>query len=414
MNSDSLDNSDSSPYNPNDSLVIIYLMWAGGSSCISWACVINAIDYFAAKFANNDVSFIFPRAPYVAQLTTTLVITQISNFCSYGTRIITSVSILTFMTALIPLEAALFNETAFGMNLIMILLFIMGFNSTLCYASVGGLTSQIEGKYTAYCLIGVAVCGLVMNLLRELTLIIFNPSSDGDVTCIFVYFGIAVILLSITLMLHAKFMNSEFYSKNFANSMIVQGSTKATETPLMHSNGQVATSKKNLKTMLEVCKKTKLYLFLFIVACIQHNLLYPGVMLKKPIPWMANHTKTVSMVMTYSIFFIFGKKCGQYRKYYNVWTAIVVAIIRLVLIAFFILQVVTVTIPIFNTAWFGYVNIALFGITFGFLNVSLFIMSPEQVTKDKKEIAGFLSSFWINLGTMLGAFLSLSLKNLGP
>jgi hypothetical protein len=49
----------------------------------------------------------------------------------------------------------------------------------------------------------------------------------------------------------------------------------------------------------------------------------------------------------------------------------------------------------------------------GFLNVAIFIMAPEQVPQDLKEVAGFVAVIGINIGTIIGGFSSLTLKNLG-
>ena len=84
----------------------------------------------------------------------------------------------------------------------------------------------------------------------------------------------------------------------------------------------------------------------------------------------------------------------------------------MVLITFFLMQADVVFTPFIDTVWFGYANISLFGITMGFLNVSLFTMAPENVQGCKKEVAGFLATFGTNLGCMVGVFSSLGLSRL--
>lgn len=400
-----------------DKFAILYFMVVGGAAGIGWHCVVNCFDYFDAKYPGNEVSFIYPLAPYVAQMITTLVITQLSNYISYSNRIIGSLLILLALTIFMPFQADIFKETEFGMNMSMVLLFVMGFNNTLCYASVAGMTSKIDGKYTAYFLIGVAIFGLLMNLLREATLLVFVPESEDDIICILAYFGISAFIIFGALVLHGIFIRTDFYKINCnprTDYVQIADASADLEVGLLDpNNAEKAKPKKGLKTMWEVFKATKFYMFLILVSCMQQNLVYPGVMLKKPMEGMAGHTKTVSMITTFSVFYILGKKLGQYRQYYNEVPVVVCLLLRLAFMAFFIIQAVTIDLAVFNTIWFGYVNVAMFAITMGFLNVSLFILSPEKVEGEKKEIAGFLAVFFINFGTMIGGFASLGLKDLG-
>ena len=151
---------------------------------------------------------------------------------------------------------------------------------------------------------------------------------------------------------------------------------------------------------------------LVFIVNLQNNLAFPGLMLKKPVD-IDDDTKNVSMIMTFNVLFLIGKFLGQQRERYNKYYVIFATMLRWVLILFFIIQAVTLSIPILNTIWFGYFNIGLFGLTIGFGNVAFFFMVPEQVDKPRKEIAGFLTVIGINLGNLVGGFLALPLQNLG-
>src|SRR5690348_16929891 len=110
---------DRGPNKVNHKLAIFYFLWMGGSSIINWCAVLNSLDYFDAKFPNHNVAFIFPLVVYIAQLITTVVITQMSSAFSYSTRIICSLIITTAMTILIPLEAVLLEQTMLGLCLLL-------------------------------------------------------------------------------------------------------------------------------------------------------------------------------------------------------------------------------------------------------------------------------------------------------
>ena len=397
----------------NDRLAVIYFLWIGGATNIGWYAILNSIDFFNDKLL-QDCAFIFPLSPYVSQLIATLMITQITNRFSYNTRIITSVTLLMIMTALVPLAAELFQETTFGMVLVMAFLFVVGFNNTVCYASAAGLTSQIGGKYTGSFLIGVALFGLTMNISKEITVLLIDPN-ERAVLSNFVYFGFAIALIVGSLILHGLFMKSEFYRVNVEEKVDEDSLSEDNETVLLKETNtpkKKQQPQREMKVLVEVGKQAKLYLILLVVICIQQYMLYPGVMLKKEIPGMEKHTKTVSMITTFSVFYIAGKRIGQIRKIYNTNTTIVVTLSRFIFMAMFIIQAVAKDILIISSPWFAYVNIAFFALTQGFLNVSLFILGPEQVKGDKKEVVGFLGVFALNIGSMIGAFSALLFKKL--
>jgi len=402
----------------DDAFAIFYFLWIGGCTNTVWNAVMNSFDYFKLKFTNSDeIEFIFPLPQHVASLLVTFIITQLSNVLSYSTRIVSSIIIITVITVILPIQADVFQNSDFGLTLIMITLFFLGFFNNMAYASIAGFTSQIDGKYTAYFLIGVAIAGLVVNGLRWVIIKIFDYTvggiSDDNLFGVQIYFMTVVALLVTGLVLHFMFMRSDFYHckiKKRIYSVLEEDGDGGLA--LLSPSHNTSNPKRNFGTLMVVAKETWFYLLLILVSCVQQHFSYPGLALAKPIPGMENHTKTVSMIAVFSAFYIIGKKMGQYREYYNRNTMTVLTLFRFVIIAFFILQVVAPEIPILNTAAFGYLNVVLFALTMGVINVGLFILTPEQVTEDKKEIAGFIAVFAINLGTIIGAFSIVPLKEI--
>ena len=391
---------------PSETLAILYFAWMGGSSTIGWSAVINCLDYFNAKYPGENVSFVLPLAVSTAQLVVTLVITHMSNYLSYTSRVYSTAVVILALTSFVPLQAAMFQKTQLGMQMILVLLFFLGFANNLLYTSVAGFSSQVGGTYAAYFLIGVAVFGLLMNLLREITVLAMPPSNEGDMKNVLVYFAVTVVIIAVGFVLHSMLLKSEFY-KTKCQPKNDEENSQALLLGENSQKGEVKRPQREFKVLWEVTKDTKFYMFLIFLACIQQSFSVPGLMLKKEVIGMEDHTKTISMNTMFSIFYIFGKKLGQYRQGYNEKIVVTNVVFRFLLVFFFIVQAWTSAVPILNTVWFGYLNIAVFGVSMGFANVSLFIMSPEQVQGDKKEVAGFLVVFAINLGTILGGFLSL-------
>jgi len=397
---------------PHDHFATLYFLSMGGAATCGWNAGINCLDYFEAKYPEANVQFMFPLPPYIAQLIAVLLMAKLSAAFSYSSRVVSSLIGITLITATLPFEAAMFKESEIGVILIMGMLFVLGISNTVCYASLAGMTSQIEGKYTAYFLIGTAINSLLMNLLREATLLLFNPETEDEILNVAVYFGSTVVFLLFSVVLHFRFMKSNFYKTRFG---VQTAQTCDLDTELGVTATLIETSEnhKGFRMMAKVFKKIGFYIFLLMISYTQLLMTIPGLMLKKDIPSLSNSAKTVSMLSAFNVFFIVGKKLGQYRQYYNKYIILALVMFRFIFVGLFIAQAMKLDIRFINTIWFAYVNIALFGITLGIVNVALFILGPEQVKPEQKEVAGFLSVLGINVGLIFGALLALPFRNLG-
>jgi len=327
-------------------------------------------------------------------------------------------SIVGAVLGFLPFQAAIFQGTSYGFWIIMALLFIMGFCNNICYSSIIGVTSQLPGKYTTLFLIGSGAAGLFMSILREIMTLVFPGSNSFGVL---VFFLVAALLLIWCVFLHLIFIKSAFY-KNFntgpedrllENTQDTEGSYYIDYVDHEQAEDKfVAIQKRDFGTLFKVLKEIKFHVFLIVLCYIQMYTVFPGIMLQKSMPELSASNKVVSMNMVFSIFFIVGKKIAQYRHLYNKTIVTLVVIFRFVLMACFMIQAITSGIPVFNTAWFGYLNILLFGLTNGFVTCALFILAPEAVDSSKKEIAGFVSVFGLTFGILIGTFTALPFKTL--
>jgi hypothetical protein len=298
--------------------------------------------------------------------------------------------------------------------MIMALLFALGFFNNVAYSSVAGVSSQLPGKYSTLLLIGTGICGLVMSITREVMTVVFKTE---EITGVITFFILSGLILIWAVALHLVFFRSTFY-KDFLRR--TSGDTKSDieMNNVSVVSGDSATAplrpkvKRDFGTLMTVLKDVKLPVFLLAVNFIQMFSMYPGVMMLKQMDGLSLSTKIVAMNMTFSIFYISGKKIGQYRKYYTINTVIMVVLLKFIFCACFVLQAGETTIPILNTTWFGFLNIVLFAMSTGFITCSLFIIGPEMVAPEQREISGFLSVLGVNTGVLTGTFTALPFKNL--
>jgi len=296
----------------------------------------------------------------------------------------------------------------------MMFLFIMGFSNNICYSSIIGITSQMPNAYTTLFLIGSGIAGISMSIIKITMAKTFKANKSLGVLVFFVFAAIFMVWCKI---LHMAFIKSEFYKtfKAEQEDNTLQSDSEAEYSGFSDTRESRSLLKKpqrDFATVMEVLRATKFYVLLLVVTYIQMNTVFPGIMLMKPIACMENDTKVTTMNMLFSIFFLVGKKLGQYRKYYNKYSILALVLFRFVLVFFFMAQAVTSSIPILNTAWFGYLNILLFGLTNGFVTCALFILAPEAVEPSKKEVSGFVSVFGLTSGVLIGTLTALPFRTL--
>jgi len=299
----------------DDKLAAIYFLWIGGVSVCSTAAVINSLNYFDHNFQHRDVEFIFPLPSMVVPLFVTFIITPLSNMLSYSTRVVITMSLVMIALLITPLVADAFKGTTFGFLLCFALLIFMGFCNNICYASIAGFTSQISPKYTAYFLIGIGIVGLFMSFLKIGLIALFTKLSPnhildpGALMPNMTYFVLTAIMIFIGLILHAKFLRSEFFFTEVRERVCSVFEDEG-ELALTRAEQNPATGKRDFATLIQVYRSTIEYFWLMVVAVWQQNMFYPGLALQKKIPGMEDEVKKVSIVTTFALFFIVGKKNG--------------------------------------------------------------------------------------------------------
>lgn len=392
-----------------------YFLFLGGGSLVSWNAILNSLDYFEKKFSDYSVAFIFPVAVYLAQFLSSLVMTRLSERLPLNMRIIGTFTIISIVLAILPVEAALLSQTELGFMIVLGLLFILGTCNNICMSSLTGLSSQLPGQYSAYIFLGTSVCGLALSLLREFSTIVFKSSSSSNLGVLF-FFGMAAVYIIGCIVLQTVFMRSEFYRRYLQHEKMEmidsdrEASLVQSETDL----GDQEELPKNFSTFLRVFDEVKFTTILLIVSCLQLFAVFPGVILKKPMPGIDKDHKVVFVNLVFNIAQTIGKVLGKYRRYYTPGSVFAVVMLRFVLIAVILLQALTTKIPIVNTIWFGFLTTGLYGFIHGFLVVALTILGPERVSAEKKEVVGHVAVFGINVGVLTGTFTALAFKKIEP
>ncbi len=395
----------------NTKIATYYFLFLGGGSLVSWNAILNSLDYFDHKFPTHSVTFNFPVAVYLAQFLSSLVVTKLSDRLPLNMRIIGTFAVISVVLAILPVEAALLERTELGFLIIMGLLFILGTCNNICMSSLTGLSSQLPGQYSAYIFLGTSLLGLSLSILREISSHLFTGSQG-----VLFFFGVAAVYIIGCIILQTVFVRSEFYRHYLLSEKMEMIDSDHEASLLSETDGGYMEEElpKNFDTFFKVFGEVKFTTSLLIISCIQLFLVFPGVILKKPMPGIEYDRKVVYVNLVFNIAQTVGKVIGKYRKYYTAGSVFAVVMLRFAVIAVILLQAITTKIPIVNTIWFGFATTALYGLIHGFVIVALNILGPENVSSEKKEVVGHVAVFGINVGVLIGTFTALPFKNITP
>jgi len=168
-----------------------------------------------------------------------------------------------------------------------------------------------------------------------------------------------------------------------------------------------------LKQMFGVFQEIRLCSLMIILNYTQTFMMFPGVTLLKKMTIMDVTWKTVGLISSYNVLDSVGKSLTNNRNWYTKYSVAIIVFGRFAFFLSFILMACYDNIPIISDDWFAFVNVGLFALTNGFATSALFILAPEQVSSEKREIAGFVMMFSLQFGITFGSFLALSFQNLG-
>lgn len=388
-------------------LAVTYFTLQGVGTLISCNAIFNGLDYFAARFTDNDVFTLLPMALNFGQLLSNFFLPKLLAKFSLERRVLIPLFFAAAILIGLPVVANILQGTTFGFLVNLFLLFTLGTLSNTYQGSISGLASAFPFKFTSYFLVGTGLSGLVMNALRAFAIISFANLQNGPLVGIIVYFTAAGLILIGCMLIHPVFMKSDF-----CKAYVTEPSEAE---PLMNDSECYQNSKPekleaNFTTVISVFGEVKFFVLTLCLNYILSFISFPGIMSEKPIPSMTNDWKLVSMLATFNVFDVVGKNLAQYRSKYTKWTILGIVVSRVIYDILFVLQAIPTSNAVLNAGWFGFLNIALFGLTNGFVTTALFIMGPEVVDGPKKELAGFLSIFGLVTGLTAGGLVALPIN----
>ncbi len=402
-----------------NTLASTYFLLQGIGGLLPWNGVLSTLDFYDLKFPGRKAAFIFPIANLFCGVLINFFMTQIAKKSSINQRIAGTNIIIFFMLIMVPIVAILFPNTLFGYVIILIILSVLGILNSINNSSVVGLAGYFPPQYMSDQNAGTGIGGIIPNLLRILIIVFIPSNSDQtDGKGILIYYGVAGAFILVCIAIHYKFISSEYAMKKiglnsnkllYADEAVERENTALNPTSLEHDRKDDLSSKGDF---VVVFKEIKMICLLMVVNLALTLTLFPGVMLMNPLPTINSTWKTVNLQLAFNVCDTIGKYATYLKSLVKPKIVMFITALRLLFFFTFIIPVITTDFPIIDATWFAFANAALFGLTNGFTCASLFILGPESVEGEKKEIAGFLLFNSLNLGILLGSIFAYPLSYL--
>jgi len=385
-----------SPPSKSDSrLNKAYFFMQGVSALLPWSCILCTLDFYSAQFPSVNASFTFPVAFFISSVGFNFLMVYIKRELSLNMRVAGSLALMLIFLVLIPVSATSLPDSNSGLWTCYLLLFLVGAVNTISNATIAGMSGHFSQECRSIHSAGTGVASLITNAIRALILVSSKEENPAtDVKAIFVFYGVAVLLLVVGIVLHLFFMRSlegreEIEGKNVDDL-----------------------EERNFRAQWKVFSRTKILVIAMFVCNVQTFMLYPGVLFQKPLTFANFSWIIVVICTTFNVCDTLAKYVSFMKFFLRREVVLGVLLFRMIFFVAFIWPVMEKDVFFLSLDWVFLMMIGLFGFSNGLIISTTFVMIPEKVEGEKKDVAGFLAFNAMICGIMIGSFLALPLQKL--
>jgi len=407
----------------------IYFFMQGLASLSPVNTIYSTLDFFIDRFPTANPSFTFPLANFTSNLLLIFGMVYIKKTFPLNCRVPVSLLVMTLLLLGMPIISLMLPHSQTGLWILYIFLFLSGGFNTIANATVVGLAGHFPSYHIAENATGSSISGLLSNVIRAI-LLIFFPYGSSETNSAYealIYYSIAAVVLMFCIYLHYKFIYSDYAAINLPPENLPASrrpdimSDSKVYVVLDEHHHTVAVSRTawenavdNFQEMWRVLRHMKLLLALMMLSNTITAMMFPGVVLKKDIPFLNPAWKIVALVGTFNLFVSLGKFTTFLRWVVSETLVKFLIFIRILSLFIIITQASTLDVPLLDDHWLMFLNLAFYAYTDGFITSSVFILCPSKVTGHDKEIAGFLSLQGVLLGFTIGTYCALPFRNITP
>eukprot|EP00828_Plagiopyla_frontata_P022456 TRINITY_DN2903_c0_g1_i2.p1 TRINITY_DN2903_c0_g1~~TRINITY_DN2903_c0_g1_i2.p1 ORF type:complete len:319 (-),score=27.05 TRINITY_DN2903_c0_g1_i2:181-1137(-) len=310
-----------------------------------------------------------------------------------------------------------------------VLMPLLGITNSLVSSSGFAFSAIFCSKYPEFITTyntGTGLAGILLSLMRIIVIVGFKDKKSSLGYQVLSFFGVATVLVLMAVLCNAKFMTNpvvkqSMKQENWRDQQTTQDSQVQIEyedfiqipNELETNLVEQQTGKKNWAFLIKTFVNTQPYMILLLIVYIQTYFLYPGMIIEKIfVPDMSNSWKLVLLTLSFNFFDTLGKFLTYYNqklKFSKISTSLVV-VSRFVFFPIVFMSIF-VKYSIFETIWLPFLIMACFAFTNGLLTGITMILGPSNVKQEAQETAGFLMSFALVTGILIGMFSALPFQH---
>ncbi|CAI2369597.1 unnamed protein product [Moneuplotes crassus] len=408
---------------PPDRYKFVYFtfLFLGMGLLMPFNTLMTALDYFIVKLPGHDVDFIASILANGPLFVFNLIMIIFSKYFpekrTIGVTMMLMMAITLFLP-FIPMVAGNNVETAWVIFIVSVLLLssVNGMLQCMLY----GFTGSVPGNYIAPLNTGVGVSGIVISVLRAISLIFFPTDSDPENPNFFkgslMYFIIVSLILVLCTVMLTLLPRTEYYSyhMNQTRQQLDSASLEGEEQELALGNSEEESIIQNremnkgiFQYMWEVHNTVLITGYGLALVYTQTFCVFPGVFLQAEIDFFENQSWEVWFAIS---LFNFADTAGRYASELKVVltenTTAVATLLRFIPIAFAFLS--AYDIPFFSHDVFKIANIILIGLSNGYVgNCQMVVAVNNSRVRDKGITSMFMSVFLIfgvTVGSLIASF----------
>ncbi|EGR29762.1 nucleoside transporter family protein, putative [Ichthyophthirius multifiliis] len=430
----------------------------GICSLTGWNAILNAFDFFQAKFPKKnfvDVAFYFPIPIMCTNFLVGICLTIVGNKIPIEKRIPFSLRGAVFTLVSICLVGIYLKYTQAGMALVFIILILQGtFDSLTTNSSIALSGATQSGELIGIFWTFTAWSGVIMNILRFIALGAFGIEDLDNGTGL--YFGVATGFYIIGSICITIFTNCDYYKavlrrdkmrnlklqqqkqadsekdmfKMQDNQIVINNENQQQTAQQLQTaqkiltNQQIQTANQfdvnnNQKTS-NLNKVINFFIiigpapFFIFMTYVQTFMLFPGVsVFQKPKYTLIEFPYALVFMFTiYNIGDLVGKSLGSVSLFKKQWIAYIEVLSRFTFYIFFLLIAKKQGSLQMQNDVFQFFLLFMFALTNGMITSILMALAPQRATNAKdRDLICYMSAFSLNFGIAIGSFMALTLSN---